>query len=147
MADRLDEAESNFRRAIQLSPGSSGSHFYLGAVLLMKGEYEAALNEMDLESRPGYQHTGRALAYQAMGDATRATEELDKLIELGDRWTYQIAAVHAYLNEPDEAFYWLDRAMDRRDTSLYLIMGDPFMDNIRDDPRFPEVLEKLGIAD
>jgi len=26
-------------------------------------------------------------------------------------------------------------------------MGDPFMDNIRDDPRFPEVLEKLGIAD
>lgn len=147
MVNRLDEAESNYRRAIQLSPGSSGTHFYLGAVLLQKGEYDAALREMDLESRLGYQHTGRALVYQAMGDAIRSTEELDKLIALGDRWTYQIAAVHAYLNEPDEAFYWLDRAMDRRDTSLMLITNDPFMDNIRDDPRYPEVLEKLGIAD
>jgi tetratricopeptide (TPR) repeat protein len=109
-------------------------------VYLLKGEHEAALREVELETRPGYLHTGRALIYETMGNTERATEELDAVIAIGDRWTYQIAAVHAYFNEPDEAIYWLERAVDRADTSLGMINGDPFMDNIRDDPRFIEIV-------
>ena len=142
-AGRPEEAELSLRRAIQLSPGGSGVHFYLAMLLLGKGDIDAALKEVELETRIGYQHTGRALIYQTLGDAERATEELDELIALGDRWTYQIAAVHAYLNEPDEAIYWLERAVDRADTSLSIISGDPFMDNIRDDPRFVEILKHV----
>ncbi len=52
--------------------------------------------------------------------------------------------VHAYRGELDEAFTWLDRAIHRHDTSLTLILGDPFLDNLRDDPRFDAVLERLG---
>ena len=136
---QLDKAEESYRRAMRLSPGGSGVHFYLAMVFLLKGDYEAALGEVELETRPGYLHTGRALIYETMGDSERATEELDAVIAIGDRWTYQIASVHAYFNEPDEAIYWLERAVDRADSSLALITGDPFMDNIRDDPRFIEI--------
>ncbi len=52
--------------------------------------------------------------------------------------------MHAYRGELDEAFTWLDRAIHRRDTALTLILGDPFLDNLRDDPRFDAVLERLG---
>jgi tetratricopeptide (TPR) repeat protein len=142
MAGRLEEAEQSMRSAVRLSPGGSGAHFYLGAILLLQGRHEEALQEVELETRPGYRHTGRALIYETMGDSVRASEELDKVIEIGDRWTYQIAAVHAYFNEPDEAIYWLERAIDRSDTSLGQISNDPFMDNIRDDPRFVEI-EKI----
>ncbi len=57
---------------------------------------------------------------------------------------YEIAQVHAYLGNLDESFRWLHRAIDRRDGSLILIMGDPFLNNLLDDPRFDEVLERLG---
>jgi hypothetical protein len=35
-------------------------------------------------------------------------------------------------------------AIARRDTSLFLIVGDPFMNNIRNDPRFDVVLKRPG---
>ena len=72
------------------------------------------------------------------------TTELEKLIEIGDTWTYEIAQVQAYLGNLDESFRWLHRAIDRRDQSLYQMTGDPFLDNLRADPRFEVVLEQLG---
>jgi len=57
---------------------------------------------------------------------------------------YEIAQVHAYLGNLDESFRWLHRAIDRRDGSLSVMTGDPFLSNLRDDPRFDDVLERLG---
>jgi len=146
LSRRFDEAEAALRKTISLSPSSSGSHFYLGAVLLLGENYDGALAQMNLEVRDGYVKTGRALVFQAMGETDRAAAELAELIDIGYRWTYQIAVVYAFRGEADNAFLWLDRAIERRDTSLFLIQGDPFMDGIRDDPRFLEVLKKIGRA-
>ena len=101
------------------------------------------MREIELESRDGYRHMGRALVYQATGDPARARESLEELLALGERWTYQIAAVYAYMNRPDEAIEWLERAIERRDTSLSLLSHDPFLDNIRDDPRFDPIRRKV----
>ena len=131
-------------RAIDLSPSSAGTHLYLAAVLILEGDFAAARDNIALETRDGYREMGWALLHHAQGNKELADESLQSLIELGYRWTYQIAAVHAYRNEVDEAFIWLERAIGRRDTSLGLIGGDPFMDNIRDDPRFDVVLDRLG---
>jgi TolB-like protein/Tfp pilus assembly protein PilF len=143
-ARRFDEAKESFRKAIELSPTSAGSHFYLGATLLLEGDFDGALEQIERETRAGYRATGLALLYQAKGDSERADKALEDLIALGYRWTYQIAAVYAFRDEADAAFLWLDRAMDRRDTSLGMLAGDPFMDNIRDDPRLDDVLVRLG---
>jgi len=145
MARRYIDAKESFRKAIELSPTGAGSHFYLGAILILEGDFDDALEQLERENREGYRATGLALFYQARGDHEKANKALAELIALGNRWTYQIAAVHAFRNEPDEAFLWLDRALDRRDTSLVLLKGDPFMDNIRDDPRLDDVFERLGL--
>ncbi len=143
-ADRIDEAISVYREVIALNPLAANAHIFLGQTLLVSGDYDAALEEMNKEVRDGHRLAGRALVFQAMGDSERAAAELDELIALGYTWTYEIAMVHAYRGELDEAFTWLDRAIDRRDTSLTNILGDPFVDNLRDDPRFDAVLERLG---
>jgi TolB-like protein len=145
LARHFGEAKRSLRKAIELSPTSAGSHFYLGAILLLEGDFDGALEQIERETREGYRATGRALLYQARGDSAQADMALQELIALGYRWTYQIAAVHAFRDEADEAFLWLDRAMDRRDTSLGMLSGDPFMDNIRDDPRLDGVYTRLGI--
>ena len=65
-------------------------------------------------------------------------------VALGNRWTFEIAEVYAFLGDADEAFAWFDRAIERRDASLLETVTDPFLDGIRDDPRFDELLERLG---
>ncbi len=144
-AHRFDAAKESFRKAIELSPTSAGSHFYLGAIMMLEGDFDGAEEQIVRENREGYRATGLALLYQARGDSEQADKALAALIALGNRWTYQIAAVHAFRDEADEAFLWLDRAMDRRDTSLAMLSGDPFMDNIRDDPRLDDVFARLGL--
>ena len=143
-AGRIDEAMSVFREVIALNPLAADANIRLGQALLISGDYDAALEEMNKGVRDGHRRAGRALVFQAMGDSERAAVELDELIALGYTWTYEIAMVHAYRGELDEAFTWLDRAIHRRDTALTLILGDPFLDNLRDDPRFDAVLERLG---
>ena len=118
LAGRLDEARSAFVEALELAPLATEFNFSLGVLMLVSGDHDDALLQMNKERREGFRLAGRALVFQAMGDTKRATMELDKLIALGDRWTYEIAMVHAYRGELDEAFMWLDRAIDRRDQSL-----------------------------
>ncbi len=144
-AGRIDEAISVYREVIALNPLQANVQIILGQTLLVSGDYDAALEEMNKGVRDGQRRAGRALVFQAMGDSERAAVELDELIALGYTWTYEIAMVHAYRGELDEAFTWLDRAIDRRDTGLTRILGDPFVDNLRDDPRFDAVLERLGL--
>ena len=144
-ARHFNKAKRSLKKAIELSPTIAGAHFYVGTIEMLEGNYNAALAQIELETRDGYEATGRALLYHARGDSEQADRALQELLVLGVRWTYQIAAVYAFRNEADEAFLWLDRAIDRRDTSLALLRGNPLMDNIRDDPRLNAVYARLGI--
>ena len=142
---RINDAMSSFRQMIALDPAAAGAHARLGQLLLISGEYDAALDEVAKEPRNGTRLATRALILHAKGDSEAASRELDALIALGNTWTYEIAMVHAYRGNADEAFTWLGRAIDRRDQGLANILGDPFMDQIRDDPRFEDVLIRLGL--
>jgi Flp pilus assembly protein TadD len=141
---RLDEAKSAYAEALELLPIGGQVNFRLGSVMLVSGDLEDALAQMNQETRDGFRLAGRAMVLHAMGDNESAASELEKLIAIGDTWTYEIAQVYAYLGKLDESFHWLHRAIDRRDQSLNLITGDPLLENLRDDPRFDAVLERLG---
>lgn len=139
-----DAAVTVAKEGLALNSAAMQFHFQIGLVHFVNGEYERALHEFDRESLDGFRSAGRAVTFFAMGDSLNADAELAHLIGLGIRWTYEIASVHAYRGELDEAYAWLDRAMARRDQSLQRIQRDPFMPNIYDDPRYEPLLEKLG---
>jgi TolB-like protein/Tfp pilus assembly protein PilF len=56
-----------------------------------------------------------------------------------------IALIYIGLNEKDEAFRWLDKAFDERCEYLVYLPTEPLADPLRDDPRFAELLHKLGL--
>ena len=145
-AGRHDEAIETFEKALELSPGSSGVNYYIGCVLLARGDAEGSLAAMQKETLDGFQYTGLALVYHARGNKSKSDAELSSLIgEWGQEGAYQIATVYAYRGEIDTAFEWLDIAIENRDTGMSLLLGDPFVENLRDDPRYDALIQRLGL--
>jgi TolB-like protein len=145
-ARQFERAKSYYAAALELVPGATQLNYRIGCVLLATGDYDAALSYMDKETRDGFRLAGRTMVLHAMGKTDAAASELEALIALGERWTYEIAQAHAYLGHVDESFEWMDRAIERRDQSLTTITVDPFIDNMREDPRYDEVISRLGYA-
>jgi len=143
---RVEEALQLSAERAALRPFGDRSYSNWARILIWNGDYEGALTLLESEASDGHQTAARALAYHAMGNEARATEALNKLLALGNRWTYEIAEVYAVLGNADKAFEWLDRAIGRRDGSLASLAISPSFDNIRDEPRFRGVLERVGLA-
>jgi hypothetical protein len=55
-----------------------------------------------------------------------------------------VARVYAGLDDRDEAFAWLSKAIDQRDVALFL-QADPVYDRLRSDPRFLSLLRRVNL--
>jgi eukaryotic-like serine/threonine-protein kinase len=145
-AGRLDEAEAEYGKALELSPEIYGARDALSRVYLLKGMPEAALDEI---RKPAASATGLyslALVYHALGRRNDADAALRELTEkFGEARAYQVAAVYAYRGEPDRAFEWLERAYVQRDPSLTFTKVDPFLRGLAGDPRYVAFLEKMHL--
>jgi tetratricopeptide (TPR) repeat protein len=131
--------------ALELRPSASGYHYYKAGEMILHGDYEGALAELEQETLAGFKHTGLAYLYHSLGEKEKSDTELDLLIELwADLGPYQIGSVYAWRGENDKAFEWLNKAIDLRDTGIGLIPADVFLDPIRDDPRFEELYKRTG---
>lgn len=84
---------------------------------------------------------------QDMAQRTESDAALQALID-GFGWTaaYQVAEVHAYRNEADAAFEWLDRAYAQRDPGMVNTATDPLLRPLHGDPRWPTLVRKMGLA-
>jgi len=140
----LDAAFATFQKGKQLSPNATGFSYYMASVLIAQGEFEEALQILEGEVHEGFRHTGRAIAYFGLGDVAASDIALAELNKLGDSMAYQRVAVYALRGEADLAFKHLEIAMEWRDRGLNLILGDSMLDNIRDDPRFADVLRRMN---
>jgi hypothetical protein len=56
-----------------------------------------------------------------------------------------LALLYMALNDNDKAFYWLEKAYEQHDYSLNLAKVDPAFDPMRSDPRFIELLKRMGL--
>jgi TolB-like protein len=145
---RLTEAEAAARKVIEIDPSFVWGHVFLGYPLLLKGDKEAALAEMERESDPKGHIDGLALVYHALGRKADADEALRRLtVEHADQSSFYIAEAHAYRGELDEALTWLDRAYLQKEPTLFLIKGDPFFRKLEGDPRYKAFLRKINLPE
>jgi TolB-like protein/Tfp pilus assembly protein PilF len=144
----LPEAEAGVRRALEISPNFVSAHFYLGLVLLARGEREAALAAMRAETEAGGQLGGLAMAYFALGRKKDSDAALARLTRVyAEVAAFSIAEVYAYRGEYERAIQWLERAYSQRDPGLYAIKGDPPLASLEGDPRFKAFLRKMNLPD
>ncbi len=59
---------------------------------------------------------------------------------------YEIAEIHAALGERDRALEWLEKAYEKRDLSLVNLRVTPKFDVLRSNPRFQDLLRRVGFT-
>jgi tetratricopeptide (TPR) repeat protein len=98
-------AEPAFRKSIAISATFDGSHFYLGRMLLTRGQFEAALKEFQAEPAADAKDAGLAMVYHALGRKDDSNSALARLIAAsGDTWPYSVSIVHAYSWRAERSF-------------------------------------------
>jgi len=144
----LPEAEALFRRALQISPTYESVHYYLGHVLISRGDLAGARTEMERELDDESRIAGIAAVEFVMGHRKESDAALAQLTkQSADGWASGIASVHAIRNEPDAAFAWLERAYAQKDEELYIIKGNPLFRNVARDPRYSTFLRKMNLPE
>ena len=140
-------AELAFRKSLAIVPTFAWEHHNIGEILLLRGDREAALREMQAEAHPGARDAGLALAYYALGRKAESDAALTRYIAEFPYSPCIVALIHAYRGERDPAFEWLGKAYTERDPDLFLWLKDhPFLDSLRTDDRYKALLRRLNLS-
>lgn len=147
-AGRLDQSQKALTRAVELAPDFPGAGLLQAQIYLARGKSGPAAAAAASESHPALALMARALVDDANDDrdgAQRALRQLED--QYAATLAYQIAEVHAALGNVDEAFRWLETALEHRDPGMAEIKVDPLLASLRSDPRYADLLARLGFAD
>ncbi|HQX94376.1 MAG TPA: hypothetical protein PLI00_13235 [Pseudomonadota bacterium] len=141
------ESERILSALIAEAPKLGNVHYELGQIALSTGDPERARAEFEAETVDWKHATGLAMAWHALGQPDKARQALDALLATGDPdWSaFQQAQIHAQWGEPDAAFAALETALRVGDPALVAILSDPFLDPLRPDPRFAQLLARLKL--
>lgn len=151
-ARQYDQAIQHCQETLELDPNFVGAHDCLGSAYLAKADYSKAIAECQKATAGSgndlVRATGLARAYAAAGKSTEVRKILATLYAESQRRyvpPYFVATVHAALGEKDDAFTWLNKAYQGRDTNLPWLKVDAAFDPLRSDPRFQELLSRIHL--
>lgn len=142
-AGRWDEAIAAYQKALELSPGYIGTHYFIGMSYLMKGDIENAREAVKQESDDEYRTKGTALVLHASGKTTEFRDTVTELAERwGGQWPSEVAHVYAWTGDADQAFEWLQKSADGEEGAFNPI--EPLLSPLHSDPRWNPLLHRIG---
>jgi serine/threonine-protein kinase len=151
-ANRYDEAIASCQSVLAQDPDFYIARRYLGMAYEQKRMYPEAIAEFQraLTASRGSllmkAHLGHA--YAVSGDKAKAQQVLDELLERSKKGyvsAYLTAVIYAGLGEKDRAFEWLEKAYNERAEFLVYLKVDPRLESLRSDPRFQDLLRRIGL--
>ena len=151
LSGQNDNAIEQCRKILELDPSSFPARRYLGLAYEAKGMYTEAIAEF----QTGVKLSGSPLmlallghAYAVSGKTAEAKQVLNDLQELqGQRYVspYTVAAIHAGLGDQDQAFNWLETAVEERDIWLMNLKVDPVFAKLRSQKKFTDILARIRL--
>ena len=144
---RLDDAERDFSEALKLSPGSGYHVANLALLRLLQGRPDEAIEyESDLDDEP-QRLSVLAMAHSDLGDLAASDSAIETLHgSFADSFPLKVARAHAWRGETEDAFHWLNRAINEGH-SIEGIKNDPFLTGLHADPRWQPLLGSIGLND
>jgi tetratricopeptide (TPR) repeat protein len=145
---RWDEALNIFNKIEGINPGYPGIHNATGRAYLLKGDAVRALERFEQDPREVNRLFNSAIAHFSLGNEEKSRAIMDEYIEkYGDIYFYPLAMMHAWRGENDAAFEMLEKAYQTKTQFLTYILSNSLLLGLHTDPRFPELLEKMGLLE
>jgi serine/threonine protein kinase/tetratricopeptide (TPR) repeat protein len=152
-ARRYDKSIEELRKTLGMDPGFLGARLVLWWAWIASGSVQEALADIRAEvEKPGLRTVKKlVLAYATAmaGNAEEATGllwELEAKLSTDPRQALLTALVHAAMDDKGKAFEQLERAYRIREPGLLFLKVAPWADPLRTDPRYGEMLQKLGLG-
>ena len=151
-ARRYDQAVEQLQKTLELDPNFIVAHFFLALLYAQKAMNDEATAEAQKARALSGGDDSLMLAhlgaiYSFSGRSDEAKKVLDELQQLS-KHTYvspfYTALIYKGLGQKDQALEWLEKAYEGRDHWLETLEVHPWLDSLRADPRFIELLKKMG---
>jgi len=149
-ARRYDAAEAQARKTLEIDSRSFVAHYYLGAALQLTSRLKQAIPEfqkaVELNNDP-YSIAMLAQAYARNGqtdEARKLLAHLNEMAKSAEVPEYALALAYTSLGEKERAVEALEHGFAEGNKSyLFLLPGDPFLDDLRGDPRFEALVQNI----
>ena len=152
-ARRFESAIAYYRQAIELDANFVPAHFYLGLAYIQQGRFAEAIAELrqalELSRHGAMVIGGLGYALARSGAREEALALLDELKEsAANKYIapFHHAMIHLGLGDADETFASLEKSYDERYCWLVWLRTEPMYDGLRSDPRFADLLGRVGLA-
>ena len=150
---RYEQALEAYRDLLELDPSFYKAHTSMGRAYLQMGRYEEAIKALEKglslagELPNIYGALGQAFARS--GNRSQANRLLERLRQISSSRpvpSNSFALIHLGLGEKDAALGWLERAVERRESPVIGLNVHPAYDDLRGEPRFQRLLQRIGFA-
>ncbi len=152
MAHRYDESIREYRSVLAVHPDYTNARWGLGFALIVNNQTDQAIPELEktvamMNRSPGsldmlataYAHAGRRK------DALSLINELKKRRQRDYVPSGAFIASYLALGDYDQAFFWCHEAYKEQSAILQWLKVDPLFDPVRGDPRFQDLLRRVGL--
>ena len=150
IAHRYDDSVQQSRKTFEMDPHFAVAHYQLGQALEQKQKHDEAIAEfrraIELSGGNTTFESNLANAYAVAGrkeDAIKIVKDLESRQSQGSPTDASIALIYVGLGDSDQAMVWLNKAYQARFNPSILMR--PAFDPLRSDPRFQELLRRIGL--
>ena len=152
VARRYDQAIEQLHKALEMDPHFPRAHWWLAKAYEQVGRHEEAVAEsqkaVSLSAGEPTYFGQLGHAYAVSGKKTEAQKVLAELKDLSKRRyvaPFDIALVYMGLGDKSRALEWLEKAYEDHSDWLAWIKVWPQFDSLRGEPRFQDLLRRLGL--
>ncbi|MGM0580880.1 MAG: helix-turn-helix domain-containing protein [Bacteroidota bacterium] len=151
--DQVDKALQTIEKGFEIDPEQEAYYDHFGNLYNAMGMHEKAEQTLKKglktsDKRHASMIAHLAVAYDKLNQPALRDELINELRERVDQneSMINVFTAHAYasLNMADSAFYYLERSYDRHEVDLIWLQADPNLLLLKDDPRYDELLNKIG---
>jgi len=155
--DHSEESLATYEWALNKYPNNPGLVSEAGRVYIFLNEYHEAIKILKphlnkLDRRPPRNLGNLAIAYYKTDQNSKSNDILEELKQMSQESSvgspaFYIAMIYAQMREIDTAFKWVDKAYQEHEVEMYWLKVEPPFEPLRSDPRWQEMLDKVGFPE
>ena len=150
-----DLAMQEFKKVVEMDPSFASVHGDLASVYLDTGKYDLwiqeAETEYNLSHQPEYETVIKEVGkvYSQSGIEAALREWAKQMVELSKR-RYEdpgrIGFIYAKAGDKDQAFAWLEKSLQEKSDASQYLKTSHMADPLRSDPRYEDMIKRMGLA-